>query len=720
MITVKIIEPTDKITLNVASLKISEVAYAKHKVDVNWSDSNHTYVAITSEYKYDSIYGEFTILLDEPGEIGEEYRIFIVFEGKIGTGKLGLNAMLDEKLNKSGYTYRLKLEYPGNWTALSNMDAETSHISPGEKDITGTARFKLTPKMPTYLLSFAIGPFISYHTTTRDGGVAVRAWGVPSDTVNEHRLEYIAKMAANCLDAMREYTGVKYPLEKLDNVVIPNDNYPGEGEEFWGIIMYREASIEDWLICHEVAHMWFGDLVTVDTWEELFVKEGWATYFEDKARKMVDPSMSGILDVDAVITKFDNAMQAEEAIKLSNSVENLANMKIINRNLRRPVFSGDDYQKPGSLFYMLADLIGDEAMKTVLNAFLTNNAYGSATHKELLDAFNNTEEANNIIYDWCGEPLNVTKFLLPYLEQAAFPIVSVKIVDGKYRFTQRFEYDVPSFNGLLETAKDASISNTNLVKLFLDEMHYFREARTQGKPFTMLRLVKLAELASSNHDEPNWKLLDKVKELFTLLSQLFLNYDTDYYTIYHNYLQKQFGDFAENYLFNEFENNTIDSFDQNMRRVILNGEIGFLLDRYRETRNSSAKKTLYAELCRNKIVENCSASGLRSGEFLNTDYFHSMGFGLISGRQKITPEIALTKMNETIHALSVDYINFELAEFASTKIYLDAFEQVIRELHEKDKSKIELLKKYHEIIKNQIKHYPRALKEIAKYIKSKS
>lgn len=50
---------------------------------------------------------------------------------------------------------------------------------------------------------------------------------------------------------------------------------------------------------------------------------------------------------------------------------------------------GDDYQKPGSLFYMLADLIGDEAMKTALNAFLTNNEYGSATHKELLDAFNN-------------------------------------------------------------------------------------------------------------------------------------------------------------------------------------------------------------------------------------------------------------------------------------------------------------------------------------------
>ena len=101
-----------------------------------------------------------------------------------------------------------------------------------EKDITGTVRFKLTPKMPAYLLSFVIGPFISYHTTTRDGGIAVRflpiiersfiillnqvrAWGVPSDTVNEHHLEYIAKMAANCLDAMREYTGVKYPLEKL-------------------------------------------------------------------------------------------------------------------------------------------------------------------------------------------------------------------------------------------------------------------------------------------------------------------------------------------------------------------------------------------------------------------------------------------------------------------------------------------------------------------------
>ena len=63
----------------------------------------------------------------------------------------------------------------------------------------------------------------------------------------------------------------------------------------------------------------------------------------------------------------------------------------------------------------------------------------------------------------------------------------------------------------------------------------FREARIQGKPLTMLRLVKLAELASSNHDEPNWKLLDKAKEVFTLLSQLFLNYDTNYYTIYHVY-----------------------------------------------------------------------------------------------------------------------------------------------------------------------------------------
>jgi aminopeptidase N len=181
---------------------------------------------------------------------------------------------------------------PAPLTVLSNSLPRGVHEHEANKQAgTRTWHFKPTPHMSTYLVCVIVGEFASTSQLVKAGAagsVNVSVWGTPDRVKN---LQYAADSAAAILPAYQAALGVPYPLEKLDLVAIPD--FSAGAMENWGVVTYREeallaspsSSLLDLryvtqVVAHELAHQWFGNLVTMHWWSELWLNEGFASYWE--------------------------------------------------------------------------------------------------------------------------------------------------------------------------------------------------------------------------------------------------------------------------------------------------------------------------------------------------------------------------------------------------------------------------------------------------------
>ncbi|KAL5244502.1 hypothetical protein ACI65C_011912 [Semiaphis heraclei] len=367
--------------------------------------------------------------------------------------------------------------------------------------------YQETPPMSTYLVAFFVGEF--YAIKTRNIGIYTHRRYVK-------QAQYIADESPKLLKAMEEFTGVDYTLPKLDLLAIPD--FAAGAMENWGLNTYRERLLlltensktktkefVTTVVQHELSHQWFGDLVTCAWWDFLWLNEGFATFFEYFATKMVEPDWRledvFVYEVHQLALNADqNPMHA-----ISGSVETPAQI--------RSMFDDISYSKAGAVLRMLQYAVTKDNFKRALNQYLTNNEFKAATPEELWSAF------ENVLYDAkfdLGENVTVTELMRSWTEQAGYPLVEIVKEKDTFVITQE-RFLVHGLNdstddnitewiiGLTYSTQNRKDFNGVLPKTWLKENKTILTDR-DGTGWYIFNLQSIG-FFRVNYEEENWNAL---------------------------------------------------------------------------------------------------------------------------------------------------------------------------------------------------------------------
>ena len=273
--------------------------------------------------------------------------------------------------------FKLILEIPAGWTAISNAPIELLRALDGRKSIT----FKQSDLMSTYLFSFVAGKFETVEARIDGRSMAMIHRETDSAKVSRNK-DDIFKLHAASLSWLEEYTGIKYPFQKFDFALIPGFQYGGM--EHVGAIQYRANSLfldEDpsdsrllsraSLIAHETAHMWFGDLVTMNWFNDVWTKEVFANFM---ASKIVNPSFPNVdHDLNFLLRHYPSAYSVDRT-KGANPIR----QELPNLNEAGQMYGAIIYNKAPIMMRQLEMILGEssfrEGMKTYLNTYANKNA----------------------------------------------------------------------------------------------------------------------------------------------------------------------------------------------------------------------------------------------------------------------------------------------------------------------------------------------------------
>uniref|UniRef100_A0AAY4B5N0 Aminopeptidase n=1 Tax=Denticeps clupeoides TaxID=299321 RepID=A0AAY4B5N0_9TELE len=288
--------------------------------------------------------------------------------------------------------------------------------------------FATTSKMSTYILAITVSDFTSQPSPHREG---IKVWARP-DAVDAKHTDYAATITVPILEYYEEEFGIKYPLNKLDEIALP-DLGPGAMEN-WGLITYRESALlfvegvssetnKEWIatiIAHELAHQWFGNLVTMNWWNEIWLNEGFATYMAYKGVDKVEPSwnvkdlivineVQEALEVDALTTSHP-LCSAEEDIQTPSDIAGL--------------FDVITYSKGAAVLRMLSYYIGENQFKMGIRSYLNEFKYSNVVQKDL---WRHLQQA----VDDAHRLENVEDVMKSWTQQVGYPVVTVNTNDGK-------------------------------------------------------------------------------------------------------------------------------------------------------------------------------------------------------------------------------------------------------------------------------------------------
>jgi aminopeptidase N len=299
-------------------------------------------------------------------------------------------------------------------SALSNTTPKSSNIT-ADSDRVETV-FNTTPKMSTYLLAFVTGEIHSRQSNTKDG-VTVTSWA----SVNQplENLEYSVNEAVKTIEFFNDYFDIPYPLEKCDQVALPD--FDAGAMENWGLITYRESAMLDdhinpsissrlyisTVIAHELSHQWFGNLVTMKWWDDLWLNESFASLMEYIAVDAIHPEWQAWEDyTSADVISASNRDIYSDVQPVRVDVNDPAEISTL--------FDGAIvYAKGGRLLKMLREYIGDKAFRDGLKRYFLKHSYSNTTRDDL---WNTLEDSSN-------KP--VAKIMNSWLEQSGLPCLDV-------------------------------------------------------------------------------------------------------------------------------------------------------------------------------------------------------------------------------------------------------------------------------------------------------
>lgn len=313
-------------------------------------------------------------------------------------------------------TFDLTLLSPKGETALSNMPA-LSQSEAGDKQVT---TFETTPVMSTYLLAFVYGD-LHHKEAATESGVTVRVWATKAQPAAS--LDFALDVAKRSIEFFNDYFGTPYPLSKCDHIALPD--FSSGAMENWGLITYREAcllanpettsqSSKEMIatvIAHETSHQWFGNLVTMRWWDDLWLNESFANVMEYVA-------------VDALFPDWHiwNTFTAHEGLSALRR-DSIPGVQAVKTEVRHPdeistLFDPSIvYAKGGRLLNMLMHYVGQDNFRTGLKAYFAAHAYGNTTGDDLWAALS------------AASGKDIASFMNPWLNRSGFPVISVSQED---------------------------------------------------------------------------------------------------------------------------------------------------------------------------------------------------------------------------------------------------------------------------------------------------
>uniref|UniRef100_A0A1B0GMW6 Aminopeptidase n=1 Tax=Phlebotomus papatasi TaxID=29031 RepID=A0A1B0GMW6_PHLPP len=334
----------------------------------------------------------------------------------------------DEPAFKATYSISLVRPRQNDYIALSNMPQLEVTDGPGENEV--TVKFAQSPQMSTYLAVFLVADF--QHETVE----IVNPLGDNFDLKiylpegQQEKGKFALNAAKNIIEYYIEYFDIEYPLPKLDMAAIPE--YVSGATEHWGLVTFRETSLL-WeegegssrnkqrvasVISHELAHMWFGNLVTCEWWNDIWLNEGFASYIEFKGLAWLNWNMDeqfliedlhGVMELDSKVASHPIVQQATTPDEITALFDSIA------------------YSKGASIIRMLEGFVTSEVFRTGVQKFLRDFRYKSVV---TADFFRYMDEVTD-------DDMNVTQIMSTWTEQKGYPVVFVKRVnDTTYELTQ--------------------------------------------------------------------------------------------------------------------------------------------------------------------------------------------------------------------------------------------------------------------------------------------
>jgi aminopeptidase N len=276
-------------------------------------------------------------------------------------------------------TFALSIVVPANFRATSNMPVLREEAAGADRK---KVTFATTPRMSTYILALVAGEFgrIGGNVGGVDVGVVV-----PPHLIEQARHAHAT--AIKVIGFYTDYFGSRYPLPKLDNILIPG-NY-NSAMENWGAATYdvrsllfdpatstqdaREHTFE--IVAHEIAHQWFGNLVTNAWWDDLWLNEGFATWMQKKVADHFNPSWKTWLHAN----RYKERALAADALRTAHSVQ----QPVEDDSLAMAAFDDITYQKGMSIVRMLEAYLGETVFRDGIRRYLKTHAYSNATTADL-------------------------------------------------------------------------------------------------------------------------------------------------------------------------------------------------------------------------------------------------------------------------------------------------------------------------------------------------
>lgn len=309
-------------------------------------------------------------------------------------------------------TFDLTLTTETGVTVLSNQPVKDQRDEDGKLITT----FDRTPRMSTYLMAWVYGEMQHKSATTKDG-VEVRVWSTPAQPIDS--LDFALENAVKTIEFFDEYFDEPYPLPKSDHVALPD--FSAGAMENWGLITYRETALladprnttiagKQYIatvIAHELSHQWFGNLVTMRWWNDLWLNESFATLMEYVAVDAIHPEWNAWLDFashESILALRRDAIDGVQSVQVDvhhpDEISTLFDGAIV-------------YAKGARLMQMCRAYVGDAAFQRGLQSYFKAFAYG------------NTEAADLWQHLSAASGLTVDTFMNTWLSQPGYPVVTV-------------------------------------------------------------------------------------------------------------------------------------------------------------------------------------------------------------------------------------------------------------------------------------------------------